>query len=492
MQKDQARFSGDQRWAHFRFSVIGPLLAAPPRQGDLKKELQHLAEKEWCHPINGQWVRWSVPTLERWYYRALQEHKDPVGVLARKIRKDHGTHPSLDPEIQAELLKQYGNHPSWSYQLHYDNLAVLAAEGIGSSPISSYGSLRRFMKAHGLFKRKRLGRGLTAGAQAAERRFESHEVRSYESEYVNALWHLDFHAGFLKVLGPNGQWVTPHLMGILDDFSRLCVHAQWYLAENSQNLVHGLCQGFEKHGLSRATMMDNGSAMTSAETSQGLQRLSVVQEKTLFYSPYQNGKQEFWWTQIEGRVLAMLEGCKDLSLALLNKATHAWVEMEYNRKRHSEIGQKPLERFVQGRDVSRPCPSSEELRLAFTAQASRSQRRSDGTLSLTGIRFEVPSRYRHLERLTVRFASWDLSHVYLCDGRSGQVLCRLYPQDKHKNADARRRRQEPILKGFKPGPSSNIGMAPLLKKLIADYAATGLPPAYLPKDECPIPKEKNS
>jgi hypothetical protein len=34
-------------------------------------------------------------------------------------------------------------------------------------------------------------------------------------------------------------------------------------------------------------------------------------------------------------------------------------------------------------------------------------------------------------------------------------------------------------------------MAPLLRKLIAEYAATGLPPAYLPKDECK-PNEKDA
>jgi hypothetical protein len=32
-------------------------------------------------------------------------------------------------------------------------------------------------------------------------------------------------------------------------------------------------------------------------------------------------------------------------------------------------------------------------------------------------------------------------------------------------------------------------MAPLLRKLIAQYAATGLVPAYLPKDECIHEKE---
>jgi len=86
--------------------------------------------------------------------------------------------------------------------------------------------------------------------------------------------------------------------------------------------------------------------------------------------------------------------------------------------------------------------------------------------------------------VTVRYASWDLSHVYLSDSRSGQVLTRLYPQDKQKNADAQRRRKEPIADNPDSASEPPSGeMAPLLRKLIADYAATGLPPAYLPKDE---------
>jgi hypothetical protein len=255
--------------------------------------------------------------------------------------------------------------------------------------------------------------------------------------------------------------------------------------------VHGLCQGFEKRGLPRALMSDNGSAMIAAETVQGLERLGIVHEKTLPYSAYQNGKQEVFWAQVEGRLLAMLENCKDLSLAQLNEATLAWIELEYNRKVHSEIAQTPLARFVAAKDVGRPCPESEPLRQAFTAQLSRTQRQSDATLSVEGIRFELPSRYRHLKRLTVRFASWDLSHVYLADPRSGQLLCRLYPQDKQKNADGRRRRKQPLIEtALCSSPETQSGdMAPLLRKLIAQYAATGLAPAYLPKDECTHEKE---
>jgi hypothetical protein len=222
--------------------------------------------------------------------------------------------------------------------------------------------------------------------------------------------------------------------------------------------------------------------MVSDEFTGGLARLGIVHEKTLPYSPYQNGKQEVFWAQVEGRLLAMLSGCENLTLPMLNDATQAWVEMEYNRKVHTELGKKPVERYIEGKDVGRTCPSSEALRLAFTAPVQRVQRRSDGTVSIEGVRFELPSRYRHLTRLCFRYASWDLSQVYLADERTGQILCRVCPQDKQNNADARRRRKEPV--AGQPGPVVQPGgMAPLLKKLIADYAATGLPPAYCPKNE---------
>ena len=55
--------------------------------------------------------------------------------------------------------------------------------------------------------------------------------------------------------------------------------------------------------------------------------------------------------------MAMLEGEKDLTLELLNRATLAWLELEYNRKWHSEIDTTPLERFLAGPRVLRPCPS---------------------------------------------------------------------------------------------------------------------------------------
>ena len=224
--------------------------------------------------------------------------------------------------------------------------------------------------------------------------------------------------------------------------------------------------------------------MKSAEFRQGLPRLGITHKMTLPRSPYQNGKQENFWAQLEGRLMAMLENVPDLTLAALNEATQAWVEHEYNRKVHSETGQTPLQRYLGGKSLGRPCPSSETLRLAFCDEVVRTQRQSDGTLTLEGQRFEVPSRFRHLERLVVRYASWDLSRVHLVDERTGVVLDRLFPLDRARNADGRRRTlvaNAPT--PATPAPSTAPTVPPLLTKLLSERAATGLPPAYLPKDE---------
>jgi len=173
----------------------------------------------------------------------------------------------------------------------------------------------------------------------------------------------------------------------------------------------------------------------------------------------------------------MLEGVPDLTIELLNDATQAWVECEYNRKLHGEIGETPLQRFLRGPTVGRPSPDEDELRRAFRARRTRVQRRGDGTVSLDGVRLEVPARYRTMHEIHLRYARWDLRSVTMIDPNTGVDLCPLYPLDRQKNADGRRAALRPADPAAPP-PAS--GVAPLLKQLMAEYAASGLPPAYTP------------
>ncbi|MGB5406844.1 MAG: DDE-type integrase/transposase/recombinase [Thiogranum sp.] len=468
------------RWAQLRFAIIGPLLAAPPESGELREALETLASKTWKHPVTGVPVRFGFSTLERWYY-AARKARDPVGTLRRRRRNDAGQTRQLSVALGQRVRAQYKEHPGWTVQLHYDNFIVAVAEDPSLGSLPSYSTIRRYMKAQGLHRRRQPKRQ-SPGAIAAEARLESREVRSYEAGHPLALWHLDFHHGSRKVLTASGQWVKPLLLGIIDDHTRLICHLQWYLDETAETLVHGVSQAFQKRGLPRALMTDNGAAMVAEEFRQGLHALSILHETTLPYSPYQNAKQESFWATLEGRLMAMLEGVAELDLQQLNTVTQAWVEQEYHHTRHAEIGTTPLRRFLDRPGVGRDCPDSTTLRRAFRCTVQRRQRRSDGTFSLAGRRFEVPGQYLHLEQVQVAYARWDLRAVELIDPHTLAPLCSVYPLDKAANADGRRRRLA-VAQTVEPGdpPPTDTGLPPLLLKYIREYAATGRPPAYLPE-----------
>ena len=483
-----------QDWARLRFAIVGPLLASPPSPGMLQAELDHLAHKEYLHPGTGRPIRFAASTIERWYYKARNHPENPLGALMRKVPEHAGTHPSLSTTLQQALRAQHQAHPSWSYQLHYDNLLALARNKPELGRVPSRSTIVRYMKQSGLDKQRRQRRNRDARVVVRKKR----EVRSYEIEHAHGMWHSDFHQGPRHVLTQTGTWQPCYLLAFLDDRSRLCCHLQWYMAQTAETFTHGLAQAILKRGLPRALMTDNGSAMVAAETTEGLARLGIVHQTTLPYTPETNAKAEAFWNRIDNRLLPMLEAEKVLTLALLNQATQAWAELEYHHNLHSELAATPLEVAQSAPSVVRPSPDMQALRQAFRTQETRTQRSSDGTISVGGIRFEIPSRYRTLRRPTVHFARWDLSCIDLVDARTGTILCPLYPLDKRRNADGRRRsidnpdEREPTM-----GPETTrapAGIAPHLQQLMQDYAATGLPPAYLPMTEKsnPSPEENDA
>lgn len=471
-----------QRWAQFRWAMVGHIIASPPAQGTLHIEIDRIASLVWKHPLTGEWVQFGYSTVERWFYRARQS-PNPIDALRRKIRKDTGNNRAMSAQLLAELEAQYRDHPTWSYQLHAENLTALVNEKPHIGPAPSTSTVRRRMKAYGWRKHPRIRGKKTDGAKRAQHRLDTLEVRSYEVEHVHELWHFDYHVGRRQVVLPDGTWHVPYLLSILDDCCRVVCHIQWYLSESAETLEHGHRQAYQKRGLPRREMSDNGAAMIAEETCNGFMGLSIVHERTLDYSPYQNAKQEvFWGTQIEGRLMPMLEHVEPLTLDFLNHATWAFVEQEYHRKRHKELGCSPLQRAQEAQSVSRPCPNLDMLRLSFTCIKKRTQRRSDGTISIDGTRFEIPNHLRTFDTLWVRYRRWDLSMAYVVDARDHRtVLARIFPINKRRNANGHRRTLAPLSE--KPASVKNPSrdpIPPLLRHYMADYAASGLPPAYIP------------
>ena len=74
--------------------------------------------------------------------------------------------------------------------------------------------------------------------------------------------------------------------------------------------------------------------------------------------------------------------------------------------------------------------------------------------------------------------------AYLVDQGSKNLLARIYPQDKIKNSQGYRRTLQPVAEqALEAVKDDSDPIPPLLRKLLTDYAATGLPPAYIPKEE---------
>jgi len=390
--------------------------------------------------------------------------------------------------VEQLIAEQYRLYPYWDKQLLADNVREKIAENPVLGRCPSYGTIVRYMKARGMFRTRRPRNADRVGAAEAAERQSRREIRSWEMEYVNSMWHTDGHKGSLKVLTESAHWVTPVAIGFLDDCSRRIAHLQWYLGETGENLVHCFNQGVQKCGLPRSVYKDNGKAEVCEEFRQGLGRLGVMESNTRTYSPYMNGKKEHFWDRLESRCIAMLAGYKELTLKHLNDFTQAWVEMEYNRMVHRETNETPNDRFIRIKDVGRPTPSADEIQRAFCIELRRKQRRSDGTIPLESVRYEIPSRYRTLEKLHVQYARWDLTFVHIVDPRTGKPLCRIYPIDKQANADGRRRViEDPAV--VTPVVETTT-LPPLMAKLLADYNACGLPPAYMPKDDTMQKEEK--
>ena len=475
--------SARDQWARLRLLIIGQLLAAPPPRGELKQRLTELSAQTWRHPLHGGEVRFGVSTLERWLALARRS-PDPATLLATVPRADAGRTRAVGAELAATIKAQYAAHPKWHIQLHYDNLRLAQAD----AAMPSYATVLRYFRAEGLWRQ----REPVSGPQRAALPDGTREVRSFEATHIGALFHLDGHQGSLKVLNRHGEWITPIALCVIDDCSRLICHLQWYAHENTECLVHCVSQALQRRGLARAIYNDNGSAMIAGEFTAGLHHLGILALTTPPRSAWMNGKQETLWNRVEGRLLAMLDAVPNLTLQQLNAASFAWVEHEYHATVHRELqGATPLQRVLTGPSVLRDCPDSASLRRHFRIQVQRTQRRSDGTLTVDGVRFEVPQVFAHLRQLTVRYARWDRSQVDLVDPRTGVIQATLYPLDKARHADGRRRAIKPTGLSSRPlaiakdatGSAPAAPDAPLMRHLMAQFAATGLPPAYLELDD---------
>lgn len=448
--------------AEFRFAVIGPLLARPPDDPGLNQAVQDLAARRWKVPGHRDTKTISERTIWRWYGLARRA-PDRMQALISKRRKDAGVMRVLSDEQKLWLRKNYISHSDWTFELHHKNLVVAI-----DKPRGSYSTVKKFLKENGLNPKRK-----------SKRHKPKYERRLFEVSAAGILWHVDAHNGSRLVVLPDGHFAEAKCFAIVDDFSRYVCHAQWFTNEGTRELVHLFKQALQRWGLPAGLISDRGSAMIAHEFAEGLSRLAITKHETPPYSPEDNGNQEAFWNPLEGQLMKMLPK-KPLTLDELNVATLSWVEQEFNRRVHRETKEVPRTRLLEGRTVLRPAPASKVLENAFRITETRCPRRSDGTVSIQGIRLEIPYSMRHLDRIVVRFARWDLSKAEIADRDTGESLFEIQPVNQRANASRHRRPlpDEPV--PVMPDDESEHEPAPLLKRCIDRQSICGVPWIPLP------------
>jgi transposase InsO family protein len=351
----------------------------PRERGRIVREV---AARVHEHPDGSDWVV-CRQTVDRWL-RAYQTHG--LEGLKPRPRADTGVvrrHPELFGEAAALRLE----HPARSAAHIADILH--ARHGIRLSERTVREQLHK--------------RGLDRARLNAEPR----AFGRYEASRPNERWIGDV------LVGP---WV-PHprrassrqarLFLLVDDHSRLLVHGNWCINENTRAGQQVLRAAITRRGLPEQIYVDNGAPFANAALQRTCAVLGIHLIHSRPYSPEGRGKQERLNRVIRERFLLEAEAAGIVDLQQLNDRFAAWAESYLNCRLHSETGQTPISRFqAQGPPrAAEPQLLHEAFRWSCLRKVSRT-----ATLSLLGNRYQVDPALvgRQVE---LRYDPEDLSRI---------------------------------------------------------------------------------
>jgi hypothetical protein len=243
---------------------------------------------------------------------------------------------------------------------------------------------------------------------------------------------VDFSPGpFLQLAGQPKATPT-HLCVLLDDHSRLIVHAAYYRKADTRCFHASFKEAIRRRGLPRKLYTDQGGPFINDHTRVICANLGIRLLHAKPYHAWSKGKIErfFHTVQQDFEALLRLPGQAAASLEELNARLADWLQTVYHLRHHEGIGMSPAERFARGSAHVRPLDPLLDLERLFYAQVFRVVRK-DGTVRLDNGLYEVDLALRGLE-VRLRFDPWSLARVEVDYRGQNFGLARLV--DRHLNS----------------------------------------------------------
>ena len=383
---------------YLKMRVLGAIDMAPGNsiQGRIKAVSEMIFTDEDGHPRQFTWR-----TIQTWYSR-YQKHG--VTVMDNTPRSDKGKVRKVSLEDVLEAIrkiqpKTHGKTPTLAllYRLCIE-------EGLLTRTQIAPNTFRRVVNQYELLKPDKDS-------------VNKHRL-AFAKAHANEMWQAD------TLFGPyvqiEGRAVQTRLIAFIDDASRVCVHGQFFAAENVDTLIESLRSAFYKRGVPHSLYVDNGSIYCSREIIQICSRVGTLLHHTPVRDGAAKGKIERFFRTVRDQFLAR---ALDLSsLDALNRQFTQWVEEQYNAQVHSVLGMPPLDRFALDRKWIRFLPPNEANDELFFVEEERHVR-ADNTFSFKSLRFEAP---RHLPDRTIhlrfqRSAPVERVIVYYKGERMGEA-----------------------------------------------------------------------
>ena len=387
--------------AAFRYALVAPIVSRqqPLAKGEIKAYFEQLASQTFDVPGQTR-SQLSVRTLERYL---SQYRKHGWEGLLPKTRRDKGGQ-RLSEEVVAEAIALRRERPERSVE---QIIYMLEESGRVERGTVAFSTLSRHLNKAGVAQRK-----LLTNTERGYRRFEV--------ESPNVLWQSDAqHTLYLPDPRDPKRRKKAILFAILDDYSRLVIHGQFYWDEKLPRLEDCLKKAILRHGIPEQFYCDNGAVFSSLHLARICGKLGIRLSHSRPYRPAGRGKIERFFrfvdTSFKPEAYDAIQNGRIQTLQELNEAFQAWLEGYYHQRKHGSTGETPSERYQ--RDMTSPRRISVmDLSDVFLWEEERTVDKT-GCISLSGNRYEVELELAR-KKVQLRFDPFDLQTVQVwCDGQ---------------------------------------------------------------------------
>ena len=339
-------------------------------------------------------------TIQTWWYYWRQH-----GAVRPTKRSDtHKLRKSTPEELlhAIEKVQPHFNNKRYNVAAIYKKCIEL---GLLQKDCIAENTFRRHVKRFDLLK--------------PESQVTSKRRQAFAKAHANDMWQCDTLVGpYLKI---KGQRVRTYLICFIDDASRVITHGQFYLNDNTPNLIDCFQNAIFKRGVPKAMYVDNGSNYASHEMHLACCRIGLVLLHTPVRDGAAKGKIERFFRTVRDQFL--IRNLNEITiLEELNDQFRAWVEDDYHSRNHSALDMRPRDRYNLDHDRIQWLQQSEFNKEIFYHEVQRTVK-ADNTFQLNNVRYEAPC-YLGKSKIMIRYDRANTNQppiIYQDDTRLGEA-----------------------------------------------------------------------